>query len=74
MMYLIGHVLTIFTSTQGTNLPYLIIEMNYFKTIMAMVVRHTLSLVQDPELRDPLFYMNSCCGVAMLDPQIRLLP
>ncbi len=55
MMCLIAQVLTIFTSTQGTTLLYLIIEMHYFKTIMAMVIRHTPSLVQDPELRDPLF-------------------
>jgi hypothetical protein len=26
--------------------------MNYFKTIMTMVIRHTPSLVQDPALRD----------------------
>jgi len=48
MMYLIAQVLTIFTSTQGTALPYLIIEMHYFKTIMAMVIRHT-------PMCDPLF-------------------
>ena len=92
MMYLIAQILAIFTSTQRTALPYLIIEMHYFKTIMTMVIRHTLSLVQDPELRDPddkeyrhirigfrergnpFFYTNSCCGIAMPDPQSRLLP
>jgi len=53
MMYLIGQVFTIFTSTQRAALPFLIIEMHYFKTIMTMIIRHTLSLVQDPALRDP---------------------
>ena len=53
MMLLIAQDLTIFTSTQRTNLSYLIIEMHHFKTIMAMVIRHTPSLVQDHALRDP---------------------
>ena len=46
MMHFIAQELTIFTSTQGTSLPYLIIEMYYFKTIMTMEIRHRQSLVE----------------------------
>ena len=52
MMILICQELTILTSTQRTTLPHLITDMDYFKTIMTMVIRHNPNLVQDLILRD----------------------